>query len=96
MDRFSSAFEEAASKFTFVERPRGRPQEVADVAVDALARLCIGLQDGSEVPEDAQTMIEDAVCGGLSLAGVTTTPSLFRELVKRSIATRTERSSTYA
>lgn len=94
MDRFSSAFEEAAKKFTYVERPRGRPQELADVAVDALSRLCLGLQDGSEVPEDAQKMVEDAVCGGL-YSTMAVTPS-FREMVKQSIATRNERSSKYA
>ena len=61
----------------------------ADVAVDALARLCLNLKDGAEIgPEDAR-LVEDAVCGGFwDVPG-------FREAARQSIAERAQRADAY-
>jgi hypothetical protein len=90
MDRFGAALEEEVKKYKYVERPRGRPAELAEVAVDSLARLCLGLKDGEEVPAEDVQMMEDAVCGGLMGTG-----PQFRELVKAALASRGERATTY-
>ena len=91
MDRFNSNLGEEIKKFKYVDRPRGRPQDQADVAVDAIIRLCLGLKDGEDVSEEDAGLIEDAVCGGMLGAG-----PQFREVVKKSIASRGERATVYA
>jgi len=91
MERFSQAFEEAVKRYTYMDRPRGCSQEQADIAVDSLARMCLGLKDGEPIAEEDAELIIDAVSGGLLGAG----PS-FRELVKTSVGTRTERATAYA
>ena len=90
MDRFGFALDEEIQKYTYLNRPGGRPQDQADVAVDAVVRLCLGLKDGVAVPAEDAALIEDAVCGGLLGTG-----PQFRELVKKSIASREERATAY-
>ena len=91
MERFNGALSEEVKKYQYVERPRGKPQEQADIAVDCLVRLCLGLKDGESVGEEDAALLEDAVCGGLLGTG-----PQFRELVKSSIASRGERATAYA
>ena len=50
MDRFSEALAQVNSRYTYMERPRGTVQLQADVAIDALARLVMGLKDGQVRP----------------------------------------------
>jgi hypothetical protein len=91
MERFNIAFEEEAAKWSFAERPRGLPRERADVAVDALARLCLGLKDGEELAAEDAALVEDAVCGGFWEEG-----EGFRGEVRRSVAERAQRAGAYA
>lgn len=61
----------------------------ADVAVDALARLVLGLKDGEAVPPEDVGILEDAVVGGFwDVEGI-------REEVRRSIAERPQRAAAY-
>lgn len=90
MDRFETAFEESAKQYKYMQRPRGTPRQQAQVAVDALARLCLGLQDGEEIQEEDKQLIEDAVVGGILGAD-----DAFRSEVKSSISTRSERAQSY-
>ena len=91
MERFDGAFSEEVKKYRFVDRPRGRPQDQADVAVDAVIRLCLGMKDGETIT-DAEDMghVENVDSGGLLGAG-----PQFRELVKKSLQTREERKGVY-
>ena len=91
MERFAGALEAETEKYKFMDRPQGRPQDQADVAVDCLARLCLGLADGEPISEEDVPLVEDAVCGGLMGTG-----PAFRELVKQSIAGRADRAGAYA
>ena len=91
MERFGGAKMEEITKYKFItDRPRGKPQEQADVAVDALVRLCLGLKDGEPIVGEDIMLIEDAVVGGLLETG-----PQFREMVKKSIESRGERASAY-
>lgn len=90
MDRFANDLLEETKKYTYVERPRGRPQEQADVAVDSVVRLVLGLKDGEPVGAEDAALLEDAVSGGLLGTG-----PQFRELVKKSLASREERATAY-
>ncbi|KAL4419180.1 hypothetical protein ABPG77_007770, partial [Micractinium sp. CCAP 211/92] len=90
VDRFSEAVAEVASRYTYMDRPRGTPAQQADVAVDALARLVLNLKDGQPIPEADAPLIEATACGGFwDVPG-------FREEVKRSIAQREQRATAYA
>ncbi|KAL4425334.1 hypothetical protein ABPG75_009350 [Micractinium tetrahymenae] len=90
VDRFTEAVAEVASRYTYMDRPRGTPAQQADVAVDALVRLVLNLKDGQPIPAEDAPLIEDAACGGFwDVPG-------FREEVKRSIAQREQRAAAYA
>jgi len=91
MERFNIYFEEAIEKFTYMERPKATVQAEADLVIDALARLCLGLKDGEALPEEDAALLADAAVGGFYERG----PE-FAEAVQRSIATRGERTTTYA
>ena len=90
MERFNGALLEETTKYKYVQRPRGQPQEQADVAVDAVLRLCLGLKDGVPVEGEDAELVEELVCGGLMGTG-----PQFRELVKKSIETRGDRALAY-
>ena len=49
MDRFADNVSEAAKAYTLMARPRGLLVEQAEVAVDALARMVLGLKDGTPI-----------------------------------------------
>ncbi|KAL3153477.1 hypothetical protein ABBQ38_011809 [Trebouxia sp. C0009 RCD-2024] len=42
IDRFEIARDQVAEKYSYLDRPRGKPQEQVNLAVDALARLVAG------------------------------------------------------
>lgn len=91
MERFLSEFSESAQKFTYMERPKGTPQQQADLAVDAMARLCLPIQDGEDIGAEDASLLEDAIFG--SFLG--SAPE-FRDTIKHSIATRADRAKAYA
>eukprot|EP00887_Chlorella_sp_A99_P003472 scaffold7.g3472.t1 len=90
-DRFADAFQEERKKYTFIEVPRPPPVAQAALAVDALARLCLGLKDGEPLEPEEAELIATTVVGGLF--GV---PGIDRAVVDAAIATRQERASAYA
>jgi hypothetical protein len=100
MDRFSGPLAEATKKYTYMERPVGRPGDVVTVAVDALARLCLGLPDGEAIdPEDGELLV-GVVSGALQQYWVSssTTGKGVGELedqVRRAVSTRTARKDAY-
>lgn len=98
MDRFSGPLAEATKKYTYMERPVGRPEDVVTVAVDALARLCLGLPDGAAIdPEDGQLFV-GIVSGALQQYWATNTGKGVNDLrnaVERAVSTRTERKDAY-
>lgn len=61
----------------------------ADVAIDALVRLVMGLKDGQPVVEEDAQLLEDCACGGFW-----DVPE-FREAARRSIAEREQRAAAY-
>ncbi|EFN56966.1 hypothetical protein CHLNCDRAFT_57377 [Chlorella variabilis] len=64
MERFSEALAEQTAKYTYMERPRGSLAQQADVAVDAVVRLVLGLKDGQPVPAEDAALVEECVAGG--------------------------------
>jgi hypothetical protein len=61
----------------------------ADVAIDSLARLVMGLKDGQPVAEEDAQLLEDTACGGFwDVPG-------FREAARQSIAEREQRAAAY-
>jgi len=102
MDRFSGPLAEATKKYTYMERPVGRPGDVVNVAVDALARLCLGLPDGEEIdPEDGELLV-GVVSGALqqywlssSTPGSTKGVGDLEDQVRRAVSTRTARKDAY-
>lgn len=91
MERFLGAYKEGMDKYSYIKDREVAPlQEQADVAVDAMARLILPIQDGEEIGENVAKMIEDVVFGGM--LGY---PEEFRECVKKSIETRASRASLY-
>lgn len=59
------------------------------MAVDAIARLVLGLKDGTAVPPEDAALVEDCVAGGFwDLPG-------FKDEVRRSLAERELRASAY-
>ena len=90
MERFLGAYKEESNKYTYIkDRPSASLQEQAHVAVDALARLILPIQDGEPIPEEDAPLIEDAVVGGL----LGYPEEEFRACVQNSIATRESRYS---
>jgi hypothetical protein len=90
MERFLGEYNQGISKYSYMNRPRGTPQQQADLAVDALARLCLPIQDGEPIPEEDVQLIEDAVYGGLMM----NLPE-FRQNIRTSISTREQRAKAY-
>lgn len=90
MERFLSEFNEEAKKYTYLERPRGSSQERANLAVDAIARLILPIEDGENIPDDDIQFVEDVVFGGMLK-----TPEEFRTNIKIAIETRAERATIY-
>lgn len=89
MDRFTEMLNEACTKYTYMDRPRGSVTQQADVAVDAVVRLVMNLKDGQPIPAEDALLVEDAVCGGFwNVPG-------FREEVQRSIREREQRAAAY-
>lgn len=91
MDRFNNVFEENASKYTYMDRPKGSLQERAEVAVDSLARLCLKAADGDVLDEEDAALIEDVVVDVLSEDNVD-----FRSVVKTAIHDRPNRKEKYS
>lgn len=91
MERFLGEYKEGMDKYAYIKDREAAPlQEQADVAVDAMARLILPIQDGEEIGQDVAKMIEDVVVGGM--LGY---PQEFRDCVKKSIETRASRASQY-
>jgi hypothetical protein len=91
MDRFNSNLEVELARYNYMDRPRGGHAVRAEVAVDALARLCCGLKDGQPLgPEDGK-LIEDAVVGGF----YDQEGEGFREEVRRAVQERDLRAAAY-
>lgn len=63
IDRFEIARSQIAEKYSYMDRPRGTPQEQINVAVDALTRLIPGTSDSEAIPEPAASLIEQLVTG---------------------------------
>ncbi|KAA6426574.1 MAG: calcium homeostasis regulater C 1 [Trebouxia sp. A1-2] len=63
IDRFEMARAQIAEKYSYMDRPRGKPQEQINVAVDALTRLVPGTGDGEAIPQPAASLIEQLVTG---------------------------------
>jgi hypothetical protein len=91
MERFLGEYKEGVGKYTYIKDRPNRPlQEQANVAVDAMARLILPIQDGDAIEGEDAGLIEDTVVGGL--LGY---PGEFRECVKKSIETRGDRKEAY-
>lgn len=102
MDRFSGPLAEATKKYTYMERPVGRPADVVTVAVDALARLCLGLPDGEPIDAEDGELFVGVVSGALqqywvnsSTTGTTGELTTLEDQVRRAVSTRTERKDAY-
>lgn len=76
-------------KYTYVDRPRGTPAKQAALAVDALARLCLGAKDGTQLEGRDAELIAAAAAGGFwDVPG-------FEEEAQRAVAQREQRADAY-
>ena len=92
MERFLGEYKEALGKYEFIkDRPMRALGEQAEVAVDAMARLILPVQDGDSIAAEDQALIEDLVVGGM--LGY---PSTWRACVRAAIETRGDRGERYA
>lgn len=91
MERFLGEYKEGTDAYTYIkDRAMAPLQKQADLAVDAMARLILPLQDGDAIDDKDAQLIEDVVVGGM--LGY---PEEFRQCVRTSIDTRTSRASQY-
>lgn len=92
MERFLGEYKEKTSKYTYIsEVPKGPLQDQATLAVDAIARLVLPIQDGDAIEEADASLVEDVVVGGmLGYEGAD-----IRQCVGTSISTRQERGNKY-
>lgn len=91
MERFLGEYKQGMDKYEYIKDRQTAPlQEQADLAVDAMARLILPIQDGEEIDDTDAPMIEDVIVGGC--LGY---PDAFRECVRVSIATRSSREGLY-
>lgn len=73
-----------------MEAPRAAATAQAELAVDCLARLCCGLDDG-EAPEPEDAALLAAVVAG----GLCDEPGMGEEAAAAAVATRGQRASAY-
>jgi hypothetical protein len=92
MERFLGEYKEKTSKYTYIsDIPKGPLQDQGSLAVDAIARLVLPIQDGDAIEEADASLVEDVVVGGmLGYEGED-----FRQCVRTSIGTRQERAKKY-
>jgi hypothetical protein len=90
LERFAGVVEASAPTSRRAPGAPPPPGEVAAVAVDALARLCLNLPDGAPLGAEDAALVEDAVAGGLWDAG-----EGFRGEVRAAIAAREGRAGAY-
>ncbi|KAI8101504.1 hypothetical protein M9435_001610 [Picochlorum sp. BPE23] len=92
MERFLGEYKEKTSKYTYIsDIPKGPIQDQASLAVDAIARLVLPIQDGDAIEEADASLVEDVVVGGmLGYEGED-----FRQCVRTSIGTRQERAKKF-
>ncbi len=92
MERFLGEYAEGMGKYEYIkDRPTRALEEQAEVAVDAMARLILPIQDGEEIDADDRALVEDMVVGGM--LGY---PSEWRTCVRAAIQTRVDRAARYA
>jgi hypothetical protein len=92
MERFLNEYEEGMGKYEYIkDRPTRALEEQAEVAVDAMARLILPIQDGDAIAAEDCGLIEDLVTGGM--LGY---PAEWRACVHAAIETRGERGERYA
>eukprot|EP00891_Asterochloris_glomerata_P003172 jgi/Astpho2/3172/e_gw1.00052.70.1_t len=89
IDRFSNARNDVNKKYSYVDRPRGSPQQQIDIAVDALARLIYGLDDGAPLTSEDTASFQKVVAGAFPDV------PLVDQLVQESIAGRSARKAAY-
>lgn len=91
MERFLNEYEEGMEKYEYIKDRPARPlEEQAEVAVDAMARLILPIQDGEEIDADDCALVEDLVAGGM--LGY---PAEWRTCVRSAIETRGDRGERY-
>eukprot|EP00879_Flechtneria_rotunda_P012323 GHRR01012870.1.p1 GENE.GHRR01012870.1~~GHRR01012870.1.p1 ORF type:complete len:177 (+),score=42.38 GHRR01012870.1:1502-2032(+) len=88
MDRFENARDAALQKYRMMQRPQGKVFDGVNLAVDAVAILCLGLSDGQAVQEADEGMLADIL--GFVF------PEASREQVLDSIHSRPQRTSAYS
>ena len=91
MERFLGEYKEGLDKYAYIKDRPGRGMgEQAEVAVDAMARLILPVQDGEEIAEEDRSLVEDLVVGGM--LGY---PGEWRGAVRAAIESRGERGERY-
>lgn len=108
VDRFTGARAaalEGGGETRYVPRPRPSPQAAVDLAVDALATLCLGLKDGDPVADSDALLLQSLVPPALAVAAKHVTAGGADgswggvdgvALVKRAVAGRAARAGAYA
>ncbi len=93
MERFLGEYKEGVEKYKFIDSkdmPVRGLGEQAEVAVDAMARLILPLQDGEGIGVEDQALVEDLVVGGM--LGY---PEAWRGAVRAAIEGREGRGARY-
>jgi hypothetical protein len=89
VDRFAAALAAEHAKYSYLQRPSGSVAAQAEVAADALARLCCDAVDGEALGAEDASDVAGAVAGGLwDVPGA-------REAAAAAISSRPDRSAIY-